>query len=122
MRREEQLQARLAELEQRLNQATPQEDTDSAAVDADAAVDEPDSSRLVSEQHRSSNRRGPFKAQPLTLEIVQHQVRWGAGNLERRRRSWRRWWCCWMAAAAACECAGVDQSPASNCDYCMEQH
>jgi hypothetical protein len=74
MRREEQLQARLAELEQRLNQATPQEDAHSAAADADAAADEADSGRLASEQHRSSNHRGPSKAQPLTLEVVQHQV------------------------------------------------
>lgn len=71
MRREEQLQARLSDLEQRLQQAGGQ----GSDVNADAdAVTDVDSSSNV--RCSPSGARAALKAhQPLTMEAVQQQVR-----------------------------------------------
>jgi predicted transcriptional regulator len=73
LRREQQLLARLAEVEERLRQQSGQAMSDSTAGDADDIDGEYDSDSPG--QHRSSTHKAPSKDQPLTLEAVQDQVR-----------------------------------------------
>jgi hypothetical protein len=76
LRREQQLLARLADVEERLRQQSGQAMSDSTAGDADDINGEYDSSSPSSPgHHRPSTHKEPTKNQPLTLEAVQDQVR-----------------------------------------------
>lgn len=95
MRREEQLQAQLAELEQRLQHTAGSGSPDSAAAgdadDAEAVADAGGSSEL----RGASSRRRPPKDQPVTLAAVQNQVRSKTPNT-----AGMSGWLCWPGLAA----------------------
>jgi hypothetical protein len=78
MRREQQLQARLAELEQRLQHTAGPASADSTAADADEADAGAEPGAGHEQRIPSSRSRRPPKDQPLTLETVQNQVTAGA--------------------------------------------
>lgn len=105
MRREEQLHARLQDVEQRLQQAAGQQQDDdgcaddddptrthSAGADADAVTDVGGAVDGGSHGPRKAAGKGQPQSQPLTLEHVQQQVCRVCCGCQTAALSWNQLW------------------------------